>query len=160
MDRKKSYPDVVGHLKAVKTGLKYLVAKPRMTLMYPDEMIDLPDGYRGMIVLNRKKCIGCWMCARICPANAIKMHKVEGKKRNPGINYQRCIFCGFCVDICPVGALSTSKVHDIAFYRLEEQKLGPDKMTIDPGSFRIPKGRKEPKLVKSRLDEIRGVIHE
>jgi len=144
--------DVVGHLEAIGTGIKYLF-KPRMTLRYPEVFQDFGPNYRGMLKLYTDKCISCTMCARICPSNAIKMYKTDAKKY-PGITYQRCIFCGFCVDICPVDALEMFGVHDIAYYGLEEQVLNPE------GFSKGPPIEEKPKKVKPRLDAKRGLRYE
>ncbi len=154
MGEKKSYPDVEGHLKAVKTGLKFLFENRRITVMYPEVTMELPPIYRGMIMLDVKKCIECGLCARICPANAIKMHW-RGKKRNPGIDYARCVFCGFCVDVCPEDALGFTDVHDTAYYKLEELKFNPDKLLRIPEQFKRPL-----KKVKVVFDEKRGLKYE
>ncbi|RLG49269.1 MAG: hypothetical protein DRO00_10200, partial [Thermoproteota archaeon] len=126
MTERGSFPIIklVDHLGALGTGIKYLFL-PRMTVMYPEEVMKLPEGYRGMIKYSKEICISCGLCAQICPADAMKMYleetslaKEEEKqakpKRYPGINYTRCIFCGFCVDICPTGAIEHVSIHDVA----------------------------------------------
>ena len=155
MSRKKPYPDVGGHLRALKTGLKYLVENKRITIMYPDVSIELPQSYRGMVKLDPKKCIQCGLCARICPPNAIKMYRVDGGKRNPGVNYARCIFCGFCVDICPVNALEFTDVHDTAYYTMEGLIFTPDKLSRKPEPF-----VKALNKVKVVFDEKKGLKYE
>ena len=52
---------------------------------------------------DRKGCIGCRRCEKLCPAKAITM--VKGK---PKINRKKCIRCFCCQEFCPKGAL---KVH-------------------------------------------------
>ena len=151
----RKFPDIVGHLKAMKTGFKRLVLGQRLTAMYPEVILELPEEYRGMIKLDLDKCVQCGLCARICPANAIKMYRRENK-RNPGINYQRCIFCGFCVDICPVGALELTSVHDSAFYTLDEQIFIPEKLSKKP----FTPYKRKPRKVKSIIDERRGIVYE
>jgi NADH-quinone oxidoreductase subunit I len=144
--------DVLGHLEAEGTGVKYLFM-PRMTLQYPEVCQDFGPNYRGMLKFYPDRCISCTLCARICPSNAIKMYKVDAKKQ-PGITYQRCIFCGFCVDICPVDALEMSNVHDVAYYGLTEQVQKPEEFSKGPPVM------EKAKKVKPQLDEKRGIRYE
>ncbi len=51
--------------------------------------------------IDNNKCIGCTLCSRKCPAEAIK-----GEKKAPHyILNDLCIGCGACRDVCPKGAV-------------------------------------------------------
>ncbi len=164
-ERPSSAIKLFDHLRAIGTGIKYLFL-PRMTVRYPEEVMKLPDGYRGMIKYHKEICISCGLCAQICPANAMKMYlegesqTSEGKakvKRRPGINYTRCIFCGFCVDICPTGALEHVGIHDVAFDSFEAQLFKPKDFEKGPP---VVEYERPPKLVRSKMDLRRGIIYE
>jgi NADH-quinone oxidoreductase subunit I len=90
-----------------------------------------PDRMHGRHVLNRyedgmEKCIGCELCAGICPAKCIY---VRGKDNDPAaptspgerfgfvyeINYLRCIHCDLCVEACPTEAITESKMFEFSF---------------------------------------------
>ncbi|HIE24061.1 MAG TPA: NADH-quinone oxidoreductase subunit I [Candidatus Korarchaeota archaeon] len=157
---------LVNHLEAIGTGIKY-VFTPRMTLRYPEEVMELPEGYRGMIKYTKNLCINCGLCAQICPADAMKMYleelekaeeaKQARPKRYPGINYTRCIFCGFCVDICPTGAIEHVGVYDVAFESFEAQIFKPEDFEKGPPEVKF---KEPPKRLKPKMDSRRGIIYE
>lgn len=76
--------------------------------------IKTPPGFRGKIKYNREKCIGCRLCTKVCPSQAVVFH--ENTKK---ISYHvfRCTFCGECVKICPVKALLFSDEFLLADYK-------------------------------------------
>lgn len=67
--------------------------------------IGTPKGFRGKIVYDKEKCIGCALCLTVCPSEAIVFKDAEKKIK---IYLARCTFCAQCNDICPVGCLSMS----------------------------------------------------
>lgn len=68
--------------------------------------VDVPEKFRGKIVYEREKCIGCQLCVKVCPSRAIQFLPDEKKIK---IRIDRCIFCSQCNDICPVHCLSMSE---------------------------------------------------
>jgi len=67
--------------------------------------VETPKGFRGKIVYDKDKCIGCKLCMRVCPCGAIEFKEKEKKIK---IYLARCCFCSQCNDICPVNCLSMS----------------------------------------------------
>ncbi|MDD5538687.1 MAG: 4Fe-4S dicluster domain-containing protein, partial [Candidatus Omnitrophica bacterium] len=75
------------------------------------------------------KCIGCKMCVRDCPANAIAVNKVDEKRYEAVFDLRRCIYCGQCVDSCLKKALAASAEFELA--QLDKNKL---KVVFHPSS--------------------------
>jgi NADH-quinone oxidoreductase subunit F len=56
--------------------------------------------------IDAEKCQGCGICARACPAEAIK----GGKRLVHVIDQGKCIKCGSCFDACPTKFRAVTKV--------------------------------------------------
>jgi len=58
-------------------------------------------------VIVPKKCIGCTICARVCPVNCIHTtDEVVGKnKKLHVIDQEECVKCGACLPKCPTKAI-------------------------------------------------------
>jgi len=83
------------------------------TSRYPFEKPKLADDFRGQPIFDFDLCIGCGLCCRDCPAKAIEMVMVDGKKR-PQINLSECVFCYQCADTCPKKAITNSTTYELA----------------------------------------------
>lgn len=77
-----------------------LTHHPR-TRLYPYEVRNLPARARGHIEFDMDKCILCGLCAKKCPADAIK---VDRKEKTLTFSPLQCIVCGVCVQGCVKGA--------------------------------------------------------
>jgi NADH-quinone oxidoreductase subunit I len=102
----------------------------------PDEKREKPVRTHGRHVLNRyedgmEKCIGCELCAGVCPAKCIYVRGADNDPEDPTspgerfgfvyeINYLRCIHCDLCVEACPTQAITESKLFEFSFTNRED----------------------------------------
>ena len=75
------------------------------------------ERFRGRLAYDREKCVGCRLCLRVCPANAIGFLE-ESKKIV--IHNDRCCFCAQCTEICPPKCLAMSDTHLMSSYNRRE----------------------------------------
>lgn len=94
------------------------------TVSYPEEKVAYPEGYRGLHRLvprddGKPRCVACYMCATVCPAQCIYIEADEYEVDDPAsqsrviekyprqfvIDELRCIVCGLCVEACPKDAI-------------------------------------------------------
>lgn len=96
-----------------------------------DQKAPKPERLHGRHVLNRyadgmEKCIGCELCAGVCPAKCIYVRGADNDPTDPTspgerfgfiyeINYLRCIHCDLCVEACPTEAITESKLFEFSF---------------------------------------------
>lgn len=93
---------------AISHDLLKNLLKGKATVMYPEEMRALPEASRGRLTFARELCIGCGLCWRACPAEAIEPVKDERGLR-PIFHIDRCIFCYLCIEVCPRKAIKGDK---------------------------------------------------
>ena len=122
------------------------------TVEYPDEKVNYPEGYRGLHRLvprddGKPRCVACYMCATICPAQCIYIEAgeyggddasaesrvIEKYPRQFVIDELRCIVCGLCVDACPKDAI-----------RMDTYLHTPSEYTRQDFVYDIPKLLKGP----------------
>lgn len=92
--------------------LAQLFKKPA-TGKYPFVKCVPAEGFRGKQVYDISLCISCGLCSRDCPAKAIEMVEVDGKRR-PMFMLDRCIFCYQCAESCPRNAITSSAFFELA----------------------------------------------
>lgn len=99
--------------KPLALSLKNMFTKPTV-IEYPKEKIydDLPDNFKqGRHIVDFNLCVGCQQCARVCPAECIKMISIPADKGGnpkvnkpliyPAVSLETCMWCNLCEEICP-----------------------------------------------------------
>ncbi|MCP3938732.1 MAG: NADH-quinone oxidoreductase subunit NuoI [Actinomycetia bacterium] len=128
----------------------------RVTTEYPKEKRPKPERFHGRHVLNRhedgmEKCIGCELCAGVCPAKCIYVRGSDNPVEDPvspgerfgfvyEINYLRCIHCDMCVEACPTQAITESKLFEFSFTNRSDAIYTKSELVVDDEG----KPRKQP----------------
>jgi NADH-quinone oxidoreductase subunit I len=146
--------DIAAVAKALAGTLKHF-AEPALTVQYPEERRPVSARFRGRHKLMRyadglERCIGCSLCAGVCPAGAIWVEAAENtdeERYSPGeryakvyeINMIRCIFCGHCEEACPTQAVVLGPDYDFATYSRKD-------LIYTKEMLLVPDPRNDPKL--------------
>ncbi|MHB9035858.1 MAG: 4Fe-4S dicluster domain-containing protein [Armatimonadota bacterium] len=137
-DIKNSFVSIIKGLKV--TAYNWGPARKSVTELYPEQMPNLPEAYRGMPSLpvksdtGRSSCIACGACSRMCPEQIINIvvDKTDPKDRKPAefsIDISRCMWCGLCMEVCPKNCLKPARKFELACYSREGMVYGLDKLT-------------------------------
>jgi NADH-quinone oxidoreductase subunit I len=111
---------VVTTAKGMRITARYGVdPKEEVTLQYPEERWEIPEGYRGFLHNDIKTCTACTMCVKTCPVDCISLESVRGADKRMvlasyDINIGRCMYCGLCVEVCPPKSLKHTSGYEMA----------------------------------------------
>jgi NADH-quinone oxidoreductase subunit I len=129
-----------------KLTLEHLGRLP-VTRQYPEEKKPKQPRQHGRHVLNRyedgmEKCIGCELCAGVCPADCIYVRGLDNPPDHPvspgerygyvyEINFLRCIHCDLCVEACPTEAITESKLMEFSFTNRNDAIYTKNELLVD-----------------------------
>jgi len=127
---------------------RYLAGKGSVTLEYPEVKREQPAFFRGRHRLQRyenglERCVGCALCAAVCPSEAIYLEAAENTPENRvsageryaevyQIHLLRCIFCGDCEEACPTEAIVLGHEFALANYNRRDFILTKQEL-LNPG---------------------------
>ena len=137
----------MGYLDGFKIPIKQMGKRQRVTVPYPKEKAPQAIRRHGRHVLNRyedgmEKCIGCELCAGVCPARCIYVRGADNPVDDPvspgerygfiyEINYLRCIHCDLCVEACPTEAITETKLFEFSFTNRADAIYTKDELLVD-----------------------------
>lgn len=140
----------MGYLGGFLVALRQRGKKQRYTRQYAKDeggKRDKPERLHGRHVLNRyedgmEKCIGCELCAGVCPARCIYVRGADNDPADPTspgerygyvyeINYLRCIHCDLCVEACPTEAITETKLFEFSFTNRDDAIYTRDELLVD-----------------------------
>ena len=121
--------------------------KKSVTDKYPKEFRHKPERFHGRHVLNRhedgsEKCIGCELCAGVCPADCIYVRGEDNPEESPispgerygfiyEINMLRCIYWALCVEACPTEAITMTSLFEMSVQNRESAIFDKDVLLVD-----------------------------
>jgi NADH-quinone oxidoreductase subunit I len=161
------FADLLGPFRGFAVTMRQ-VTRPRVTRKYPAEKRVKPQRFHGRHVLNRypdgmEKCIGCELCAGVCPANCIYVRGADNPPDEPispgerfgfvyEINMLRCIFCAMCVEACPTQAITMTHLFEMSVADRNDGIYTKDELLVEPdGTPNHP----QPASTLIDLDELR-----
>jgi len=68
----------------------------------------IADQRRAKWRLDESQCVGCAICADVCPEGALQMGR---RDLLPRFNAGACTRCGTCAEQCPTGAIEVTGPH-------------------------------------------------
>jgi NADH-quinone oxidoreductase subunit I len=135
-----AFPILAGLALTLKNLWRTLFLRQASTVQFPEQKRATSGRYRGIHLLTVRedgtpKCVACYMCATVCPAECIYIEAGERPEKDIEkyptrfeIDLLRCVYCGFCVDACPEEAIFMSRENDLVGTSREELVIDRDRL--------------------------------
>jgi formate hydrogenlyase subunit 6/NADH:ubiquinone oxidoreductase subunit I len=77
---------------------------------YPAERPHVAARFRGKLTYDPAKCVGCNLCCKDCPSDALEIITIDKAAKRFVVRYHidRCTYCGQCVQSCRFKCLDMS----------------------------------------------------
>src|SRR5687767_10578538 len=80
-------PILIGMLLTLKNMMRTLFARGAATIQFPEKKRNISSRYRGIHILTARedgtpKCVACFMCATVCPAECIYIESGERPEKS------------------------------------------------------------------------------
>jgi NADH-quinone oxidoreductase subunit I len=133
-------PILLGLWVTLANFVRSLFLRQASTIQFPEQKRPISGRYRGIHILTERedgtpKCVACYMCATVCPAECIYIESGERPEKTIEkyptrfeIDLLRCVYCGFCVDACPEEAIIMSRENDLVGTSRAEMIIDRDRL--------------------------------
>lgn len=101
------------------------------------------------VMIDKSKCIGCGLCAKVCAAHNIAVNDKKAKTI-----LDSCIMCGQCTAVCPKKAITISGYPADQIEKQKDVRLNPDEVIQVIRFRRTIRQFKQEKIPKHIIEQI------
>jgi formate hydrogenlyase subunit 6/NADH:ubiquinone oxidoreductase subunit I len=106
----------------VPRALRAFVQTPGTT-RFPFEPTEFHAAYRGQVCAIPENCVGCGLCVRDCPANALALEKRSKESFTLRHFAERCAYCAQCEYSCKFNAIYLDNAYNRSVTEKEKLRI-------------------------------------